>query len=105
MLLDRLRDRRAVAVDAVVDSSCTRRLGIPEQDTKLITSPVRLAELGTVENLRGELTSARGLIGHSAGASKPGNSSNVSGCSWRFPVTVPRTRNGSRPTWPHLRPT
>ena len=75
LLLDRLREREAVLLDALVDSLHTRRLGIPERDRRLIASPVQLAELDTIEGLRAELTRAQGRIGQAAAAPKAGNNS------------------------------
>jgi hypothetical protein len=75
LLLDRLREREAVLLDALVDSSHTRRLGIPERDRRLIASPVQLAELGAIEDLRVQLTSAQGRIGQAPAARKAGNNS------------------------------
>jgi hypothetical protein len=75
LLLTRLKERRAILLDAVVDSANTRRHNIPERDRRLIISPIRLADRGDMETLRGELTSAQGRIGQPTDAAKAGNSS------------------------------
>lgn len=74
-LLGKLRELDAILQDGLVDSSSTRRRGIPEAERRLFMSPIRLADESDIEALRLRLTSAQSRIGQAPGSSKGGNSS------------------------------
>src|SRR3954469_9887655 len=61
LLLERLRDLRAVIVSAVVDSEKVRHLDPALRS--LISAPVDLVSRTDLEELRLELTSAQGRVG------------------------------------------
>ncbi|MEO6087817.1 MAG: hypothetical protein ABIQ18_32365 [Umezawaea sp.] len=73
LLLERLRDLRAVIVSAVVDSEKVRHLDPALRS--LISAPVDLASRTDLEELRLELTSAQGRVGQDPDAPKSGNNS------------------------------
>ncbi|WP_433494516.1 hypothetical protein ACQP26_29280 [Micromonospora sp. CA-248089] len=73
LLLERLRDRKAVLVRAVVDS---RKLtSLPETDRTVLEGPVVLVEQPDLDRVRLRLTASQGTIGQSAEATKAGNNS------------------------------
>ncbi|MER6827455.1 hypothetical protein ABT352_15855 [Streptosporangium sp. NPDC000563] len=72
LLITRLRERDAVLLDALVDSSRTRHL--PEEERRLIRGPIRLSDHSDSEGLRRRLTTAQVRIGQSPTATKGGNS-------------------------------
>lgn len=71
LLLQRLRDREAVLLSALVASARVSRLS--EDERTLVKGPLRLADVTDVEQLRLEITSAQGRVGLPAGARKEGN--------------------------------
>ena len=71
LLLTRLRDRRAILLAALVASA--RVSGLPESERALLQGPIDFADVGDIERLRLDLTSAQGRIGLPEGAAKQGN--------------------------------
>lgn len=71
LLLSRLQSRRATLMSAVVASS--RVSGLTEDQRMLVRGPLELAQVGDVETLRREITTAQGRIGQAQGATKDGN--------------------------------
>jgi hypothetical protein len=71
LLLSRLQSRRATLVSAVVASS--RVSGLTEDQRMLVRGPLELAQMGDVETLRREITTAQGRIGQAQDAKKDGN--------------------------------
>jgi hypothetical protein len=71
LLLTRLRDRQATLLAALVASA--RVSGMPESERALVPGPMDLADVGDIERLRVDLTSAQGRIGLPKGAKKEGN--------------------------------
>jgi hypothetical protein len=59
LLLERLAQLDATLADALVDSRKTQALGIPEAERRLITGPVRLAQVPDMEALRVRLGTRR----------------------------------------------
>jgi hypothetical protein len=85
LLITRLGERDAVLLDALVDSQVTRRLGLSEDERRVMAGPVELSAYRDSEGLRRRLTSPQGVIGQSAGAGKAGNTSK----RLRLRVSVP----------------
>jgi len=73
LLLERLRDLRAVIVSAVVDSDQVQHLDPALRS--LISAPVDLVSRTDLAELRLELTSAQGRVGQDPHAPKSGNNS------------------------------
>jgi hypothetical protein len=71
LLLQRLADRRAVLLSALVASA--RLAALPETDRILVQGPVELAKVPDMERFRLDITSAQGRVGLSPGAPKEGN--------------------------------
>jgi len=67
VLLARLRDRGAVIVSAVVDSTETRRRHLPESDRRLLDAPVGLASLASTDDVLRQLTTRQAAIGQAPG--------------------------------------
>ncbi|RJQ75151.1 AAA family ATPase [Pseudonocardiaceae bacterium YIM PH 21723] len=70
LLLGRLRDREAVLLNGVVDSTKVRNL--PESERTILDGPVTLADLSDIEQFRRTLGRAQGRIGRSE-SEKEGN--------------------------------
>jgi hypothetical protein len=71
LLLQRLGDRRAVLVSALVASA--RVSTVPESERILLQGPLDLASVTDFEELRLDITRAQGRVGLPAGAAKEGN--------------------------------
>jgi hypothetical protein len=71
LLLQRLRDRQAVLLTALVASA--HLSAQPESQRTLLPGPLELAGVTDIERLRLDITSAQGRIGMPAGAKKEGN--------------------------------
>ena len=71
LLLQRLGDRRAVLMSALVASA--RVSAVPESQRTLLYGPLDLADVTDFEQLRLDITRAQGRIGLPAGAAKEGN--------------------------------
>ncbi|RSN24247.1 hypothetical protein DMC63_06815 [Streptomyces sp. WAC 05977] len=71
LLLERLRDRQAVLLSALVASA--RVSGLSEDKRTLVKGPLKLSGVANVEQLRLEITSAQGRVGLRPGARKEGN--------------------------------
>ncbi|WP_143202312.1 hypothetical protein [Amycolatopsis sp. CB00013] len=71
LLLERLRDRQAVLLSALVASA--RVSGLSEDERTLVKGPLNLSGVADVEQLRLEITSAQGRVGLRPGARKEGN--------------------------------
>jgi hypothetical protein len=85
VLLTRLRELDAVLEDALVDSDYTRRMGLPEDQRRLIEKPLRLSEQPDMKALRLNLTRGQGPIGQRVGARPDGNTTK----QIRLRLTVP----------------
>ncbi|WP_433529585.1 hypothetical protein ACQPYA_25430 [Micromonospora sp. CA-263727] len=72
LILQRLKDRRAVIEAAVVDSQRTQLL--PESTRGLVSEPIRLVDVPDPDGLRRRLTNAQTTIGQAPTAKRPGNS-------------------------------
>ncbi|MET8339785.1 hypothetical protein [Streptosporangium canum] len=72
LLITRLRERDAILLDALVDSSRTDHL--PDEERRLIKGPIRLSDHPDSEELRLRLTTAQARIGQNPTATKGGNS-------------------------------
>ncbi|WP_422754924.1 hypothetical protein [Micromonospora sp. WMMD708] len=72
LILQRLKDHRAVIETAIVDSQRTQLL--PESSRSLISEPVRLVDVPDPHRLRRRLTNAQTTIGQAPTAQRPGNS-------------------------------
>lgn len=83
LLLERLKARRAVMEDGLVDSRVTRSL--PEAERRLFTEPIRLADVHDVQALRRRLCTAQTTVGQSPIATKGGNATK----RIRLRLTVP----------------
>lgn len=73
LLLQRLGRLEARVLDALVDSSYTRRLGIPEADRSLIRAPVQLKEVQSVHELRLQMGRVQQRVTQAPNAAKGGN--------------------------------
>lgn len=71
LLLERLRDRQAVLLSALVASAWVS--GLSEDERTLVKGPLKLSGVADVEQLRLEITSAQGRVGLRPGARKEGN--------------------------------
>ncbi|WP_410665973.1 hypothetical protein [Amycolatopsis sp. lyj-84] len=71
LLLERLRERDAVLLSALVASA--RVSGLSEDERTLVRGPLKLTGVTDVEQLRLEITSAQGRVGLPPGARKEGN--------------------------------
>lgn len=71
LLLERLRDRQAVLLSALVASARVSGLSVDERT--LVKGPLKLSGVADVEQLRLEITSAQGRVGLRPGARKEGN--------------------------------
>ncbi|GAA0435481.1 hypothetical protein Acor_84310 [Acrocarpospora corrugata] len=68
LLVERLQDRDAVLLDALVDSKETRHL--PEEERRIISGPIRLADHPDPLKLRRMLTTPQARIGQSKNSNK-----------------------------------
>jgi 5-methylcytosine-specific restriction enzyme A len=73
VLLSRLANLGAVLVDALVDSRETKRLGLLDEERRIIDSPIRLKEQADLKALRRQMGTAQSKIGQAPDATKPGN--------------------------------
>ena len=73
LLLTRLKGLDAVLEDALVDTRDTRRMGLPEDESRLTSGPLRLSEQPDMRELRKQLTRAQAPIGQRPGARPDGN--------------------------------
>lgn len=73
LLLERLAALGASILDAWVDSKRTRDLQIPEEERKLVATPVRLRGVGDIDALRLEMGKAQADIAQASGSAKGGN--------------------------------
>lgn len=85
VLLTRLRNLDAVIEVALVDSAHTQRIGLPEDQRRLTSGPVRLSEEPDMTALRTRLTRSQGPIGQRSGARPDGNTTK----RIRLRLTVP----------------
>jgi hypothetical protein len=82
LLLSRLRDRRAVLVNAVLASQ--RVADLPEDDRMLVREPVQMVDVVNIEDLRFKITTPQGHIGIAEGAKEGNNRKRI-----RLRLTVP----------------
>jgi hypothetical protein len=73
LLLGRLGRLEAKLLDALVDSSYTQRLGIPEADRSLIRAPVQLKQVQSVHELRLQMGRVQQRVAQEPDAPKGGN--------------------------------
>jgi len=74
ILLERLARLDATLVDGFVDSRITQTLGTPEAERKIVTGPIRLAQVPGIEALRIHMGTAQAKVAQAADATKGGNS-------------------------------
>lgn len=74
ILLERLGRLDATLADALVDTRRTQMLGTPEAERRIITGPIRLAQVPDVEALRVRMGTAQAKVAQTADATKGGNS-------------------------------
>lgn len=85
LLLTRLKELNAVLEDALVDSTHTNRLGLPEDERRLTDGPLRLSEQPDMTELRKQLTRRQARIGQRPDAHRDGNTTK----RIRLRLTVP----------------
>jgi hypothetical protein len=85
LLLTRLKELNAVLEDALVDSTHTNRLGLPEDERRLTDGPLRLSEQPDMTELRKRLTRRQARIGQGPDAHRDGNTTK----RIRLRLTVP----------------
>jgi hypothetical protein len=85
LLLTRLKRLDAVLEDALVDSTHTNRLGLPEDERRLTDGPLRLSEQPDMTELRKRLTNRQARIGQRPDAHRDGNTTK----RIRLRLTVP----------------
>lgn len=73
ILLGRLGRLDATLADALVDSRRTQMLGTPEAERRIITGPIRLAQVPDLEALRVQMGTAQAKVAQAADATKGGN--------------------------------
>jgi hypothetical protein len=73
VLLQRLRQFGATIRDAWVDSGRTQALGVPAADRRLVSGPVRLADVADVSALRFEMGRRQERVAQDSTAAKGGN--------------------------------
>lgn len=74
ILLERLGRFDAMLVDALVDSRITQMLGTPDAERRIVTGPIRLAQVADVEALRVQMGTAQAKVAQAPDATKGGNS-------------------------------
>lgn len=85
LLLTRLKELDAVLEEALVDSTHTNRLGLPEDERRLTDGPLRLSEQPDMAELRKRLTGRQAQIGQRPDAHRDGNTTK----RIRLRLTVP----------------
>lgn len=100
LLLERLRDRKAVLVRAVIDSS--KLTSLPETDRTVLEGPVVLVEQPDLDRVRLRLTASQARLAKAPRRQRPATTANGCDFAWRYQVMRRRMLRRWSESWQTL---